>query len=671
MKEELTSFDIAVLVRELDEMIKGAYIDNVYQVNHDTFVFKLRQPDKPTLQILIESGRRFHLTSYTHEKPLRPPAFCMALRKHLRNGRVAEILQHEFERLITIKVSTREGDFQLICELFGEGNLILVSPENKILHALTYRRMRDRNILRGETLQYPPPSGKNPYKVNRQELDKIKELNQLEIVKALTKFLSIGGLYAEEILHRARIDKNTSCKSLTNLQLDSVFNQLQEILSQVRSGDVKPHIAINKEGEWIDVTPIPLNKYAEFQQKPYKIINEALDEYYAKMTTRERVEKASKEVEQELAKLKRVFQNQQRAIEELKQHIGKNKKIGDIIYLHFGELQSLLQKTMDQRRIGKSWEEIESSIKKELEQIPAIRFHSLHPKSLIINVSIGELVVPLNLRRSTQDNAANFYAMAKKSEKKLEGAEKALEETKIKIEELKRQLIKQVEETQKTVPKQRKKAWYEKFRWFHSSEGFLVIGGRDATSNEILIKKYMEPHDIVFHADIFGAPFVLIKTEGKKPTEQTIKEAAQLAASYSSAWREMLEAVDVYWVSPEQVSKSPPSGQYLEKGSFVIQGQKNYIRRVPLQVAIGIKIENDYPMVVGGPLEAITKQTNIYVKIISGNQTSGKLAKQIKNLLTKKVPQNMRRRILEIPLEEIQRFIPLGKGTITSSENKS
>lgn len=671
MKEELTSFDIAVLVRELDEMIKGAYIDNIYQVNQDTFVFKLRQPDKPTLHLLIESGKRFHLTSYTYEKPQRPPTFCMALRKHLRNGRVTEIQQHEFERLITIRVSTREGDFQLICELFGEGNIILVSPDNKILHALTYRKMRDRSILRGETLQYPPPSGKNPFKVSRQEFDETKKWKQLEIVKVLTKFLSIGGLYAEEILHRARVDKNTSCESLTDPQLDSVFNRLQEILSQIKSGDVKPHIAINKEGEWIDATPIPLNKYAEFQQKSCKNMNDTLDEYYAKMTTRERVEKTSKEAEQELAKLKRVLQNQQRAIEELKQHIGKNRKIGDIIYLHFGELQSLLQKAMDQRRIGKPWEEIESGIKKELEQIPAIRFHSLHPKSLIINVSIRELVIPLNLRRSIQDNAANFYAMAKKSEKKLEGAGKALGETRIKIEELKQQLVKQVEETQKAAPKRRKKAWYEKFRWFHSSEGFLVIGGRDATSNEILIKKYMEPYDIVFHADIFGAPFILIKTEGKEPTEQTIREAAQLAASYSSAWREMLEAVDVYWVSPEQVSKSPPSGQYLEKGSFVIQGLKNYVRHVPLQVAIGIKIENDYPTVIGGPPEAITKQTNIYVKIISGNQTSGKLAKQIKNLLTRQVPQDMRRRGLEIPLEEIQRFIPLGRGTITSSENKS
>ena len=658
----MTSFDIAVLVHELNQMIKDAYIDNIYQTNHGTFIFKLRQPNKPTLHLLIESGKRFHLTSYTYEKPQRPPTFCMALRKYLRNGKVTEILQHEFERSIIIKVSAKGGDFQLVCELFGEGNIILVSPENKILHALTYRRMRDRNILRSEPFQYPPSSGKNPYKVNLQDFDEIKKLKQLEIVKTLTKLLSIGGLYAEEILHRAQIDKNTLCESLTKQQLDRIPTQLQKILSQIQGDKVKPHIIIDENGEWIDATPIPLNKYIEFQQKSYKTMNDALDEYYARITTKGMVAKTSKEAAQELARLKRIFQNQQKTIEELKQNTKKNRKIGDTIYLHFGELQSLLQRIMNQRKIGKSWEEIRSTVEKELKHIPATYFHSLHPKQLIINLSIEELVISLNLRRSIQDNAANYYAIAKKSEKKLVGAKKALEETQLKIAELERQLIKRSKETQKPLSKRRKKAWYEKFRWFHSSEGFLVIGGRDASTNEILIKKHMEPHDVVFHADIFGSPFVLIKTEEKKPTEQTLREAAQLAASYSRAWREMLRAVNVYWISPEQVSKSSPPGQYLKKGSFVIQGLKNYIRYVPLQVAIGIKTEKEYPMVIGGPPEAIMKQTNVYVKMVPGNQASSKLAKQIRKFLAKQVDQDMRRKILEIPLEEIQRFIPFGKG---------
>lgn len=128
----------------------------------------------------------------------------------------------------------------------------------------------------------------------------------------------------------------------------------------------------------------------------------------------------------------------------------------------------------------------------------------------------------------------------------------------------------------------------------------------------------------------------------------------------------MSETVDVYWVKPEQVSKSPPSGQYLQKGAFMIKGTKNYVRNVPLQIAIGIEIEEGHVKVIGGPVEAIAKQASAYVSIVRGKLTSSKLAKQIRFLLAKKASELLQKAILEIPLEEIQKFIPLGEGEIKS-----
>ncbi|MCK5562801.1 NFACT family protein, partial [Candidatus Bathyarchaeota archaeon] len=179
MKEKMTSFDIALIISELNQLIRDARIDNIYQLDHVTLLLKLRQPSQPPLHLLIEAGKRVHLTSYTLEKPQKPPAFCMALRKHIRNGRVVDVQQHEFERIVTIKMSKKTGEFQLVSELFGEGNIILVSPQNEVLHALTYRRMRDRNILRGEIYQHAPPSGKNPLHLTRQEFDEITGFGQL------------------------------------------------------------------------------------------------------------------------------------------------------------------------------------------------------------------------------------------------------------------------------------------------------------------------------------------------------------------------------------------------------------------------------------------------------------------------------------------------------------
>lgn len=665
MKEEMTSFDIAALTPELDRTIKGARIDNIYQINPTTLLLKLRQPTQPSLHLLIEAGKRLHLTSYALERPKRPSAFCMALRKHLRNGRVTGIQQHEFERVTMVQVSTGKGGFQLVSELFGGGNIILVDPQNKILHALTYRRMRDRNILRGEIFQHAPPHGRNPLKLSRSDFGEIKALGQLEIVKALTKFLSIGGFYAEEILLRAGVNKDAACKSLTSQETGRIFDELHQILSISETGNVEPCIVVDERGAWIDVTPLRLRKYVRFKQKPYTTVNGALDEYYTKAVMEERVVEVSKEAEKELAKQRRILKRQQKALKDSREKIEQNRKIGDVIYVHFNDLQFLLQKIAGENRDGKSWKRIVSSIEKEKEseRVPAIHFYSLQPERLILNVSVDGLVFPLNIRRSIQVNAANYYKKAKKAKRKFEGVKKALEETQTKIMDLQQQNVKLVKEKRKLPPERRKKAWYEKFRWFYSSDGFLVLGGRDATTNEVLVKKHMESHDIVFHADVVGAPFVLIKTKGKHPPEQTINESAQLAASYSRAWREMLDTVNVYWVSPKQVSKGPLP---LKRGAFIIRGSKNFVRNVPLRIAIGVQMKEERPIVVGCPIEAISKQTNIYVEIIPGNQKSGELAKRVRRLLAKKNREVLQKRILEIPLEEIQRFIPSGRGAIKS-----
>jgi len=592
----------------------------------------------------------------------------MALRKHLINGKIVEVQQHEFERIIIIRVSKREGEFQLVSELFGEGNIILVSPQNEILHALTYRRMRDRNILRGEVFRHAPPSGKNPEKLSRQELDEIRGLARLETVKALTKFLSIGGLYAEEILLRAKVDKNVPCENLTEQEIDRIFVHLRNIISLIAAGKTEPLIITDDKDNTIDVVPIILQKYAHLKQKAYKTFSGAVDEYYMAMVLKEKLGEADRGAEREMKKQQRILQNQKKAIEDLRRRAELNREIGDAIFAHLGELQHLVQKIMNEKKSGKSWKRITSDLEEEKDArlIPAVYFHSLEPQHLVLNVSAEELLFSLNLRHSVQVNASGYYARAKKARKKLDGVEKAIRDTEAKINELQRKRVTQAIKT-KEPPKRRKKAWYEKFRWFRSSDGLLVIGGRDATTNEILIKKHMERQDIVFHADIPGAPFVLIKTEGKTPPQQTIEESAQLAASYSRAWKEMLGAIDVYWFAPEQVSKSPPSGQHLKKGAFMIRGSKNYVRNVPLKVAVGVEMKEEQPMIIGGPVEAVSKQTSTYVEIVPGKQSSGKLAKKIQRLLAKKAPKALEKKLLEIPLEEIQKFIPSGRGTVSSA----
>ncbi|OYT43701.1 hypothetical protein B6U84_05650, partial [Candidatus Bathyarchaeota archaeon ex4484_40] len=145
LRRVMSSFDVAAVVKELEPLISGMRIDNIYQLDPKTLLFRLRGAGREPSQLIVEAGARMHLTSYSLEKPKRPPAFS--------NGRVMEVRQHGFERIVVVKVKGRDGDYRLVIELFGKGNVILVAPNGKILHALQYKRMRDRKILRGETFK--------------------------------------------------------------------------------------------------------------------------------------------------------------------------------------------------------------------------------------------------------------------------------------------------------------------------------------------------------------------------------------------------------------------------------------------------------------------------------------------------------------------------------------
>src|SRR5574342_392999 len=144
--------------------------------------------------------------------------------------------------------------------------------------------------------------------------------------------------------------------------------------------------------------------------------------------------------------------------------------------------------------------------------------------------------ITLNLKKKLEQSANEYFEKAKKSRKKAEGAHAIVLKFQKKLIELEK---KQQAAAQKETEKKQKAPaqWYEKFRWFISSEGFLCIGGKDATSNEVVIKKHTDKDDVVFHTEAPGSPFFVIKTEGKKPSDITMQETADATACFSKAWK--------------------------------------------------------------------------------------------------------------------------------------
>ena len=679
-KKEFTSFDVGAVVREFKETILDSHVSNVYQLDFKTLLFKLHKPEKPVFGLVLESARRLHLTSYMVEKPLVPPAFCMALRKYLRNGWLTDIEQYEFERVVVFSFETKAGELRLVLELFGEGNIILVDEKGEILHALAYKRMRDRNILRGEAFVFAPPSGKNPFKVSKEEFrEELRNFGDAEVVRALARFLSIGGVHAEEVLFRAGVDKTKPCNALSESDVDAIFDSLQGLLSQVLSGKLEPYVVLDEAGGFVDVVPSRLRRYEGFKHQPYDSFNEALDEFYVRVAAVERAW-AGLEVEElkrEAERLKRIIESQEKALAEAKAEAVKDRNIGDAIYAHASELQVLLDRFLAAKKSGKEWNAIVSGVLAEKRSglKPSVFFESFDAEGLVVNVCVDGLRFGLDFRDKLFDRAGRFYERSKRAKQKLEGAKAALEESRKKLVEVEAKVkkaetlehVKPAEAAEELVKRKiRRKEWFEKFRWFVSSDGFLVVAGKDAVSNEVLIKKHAETGDVVFHADIVGAPFVVVKTEGKQPSDQCLRETGEFAAAFSRGWREGFGSVDVYWVKPDQLSKGGPSGEYVPRGGFVVCGKRNWMRGIPLRVAIGVAVneEEGWVRISGGPVDAVKAEANFYVIIVPGDLAGKELFKRILKTLAAKMQKDLREKVLKASVEELREFIPYGRGRV-------
>ena len=188
--------------------------------------------------------------------------------------------------------------------------------------------------------------------------------------------------------------------------------------------------------------------------------------------------------------------------------------------------------------------------------------------------------IRLKIDKSVHENAALYYEDAKEIRKKIKGLEKAIEETKTEIEQAKKEQQKKKEQ----VKIRKEKKWYEKFHWFFTSEGKLVIGGKDAQQNDQLFAK-MEDNDLFFHADIQGGSAVFLK-DGINAGEQELLEVAQYAACFSNAWKNANATVDVYAVKKEQLSKHAHGG-FIPSGGFAISGERKWFRSTALILGCG------------------------------------------------------------------------------------
>ncbi len=181
--------------------------------------------------------------------------------------------------------------------------------------------------------------------------------------------------------------------------------------------------------------------------------------------------------------------------------------------------------------------------------------------------------------KSVHENAAYYYEQAKESREKIAGVEKAIAETEKEMKEAGKP-------EKKDVRIKKAKEWHEKFHSAHTSAGKLMIGGRSAQQNDMLVSKHMDEADLFFHADIQGGAVFVLK-DGKAAGDEELLECAQMAASFSNSWKNGNAAVDVYAVEKRQLTKNM-SGGFVPAGAFAILGERRWFRATKLALRIGL-----------------------------------------------------------------------------------
>lgn len=646
-KTEMTALDLAAAVREME--LAGARVDRAYQTGIEEILLRVRRlaSEGGRAEIAVGPGRYAFLTRIPRTNPLEPPSFAISLRKHLANGFVRSIRQHAFDRIVVVDVEKKDARYQLIAELFHDGNVVLVR-EGRIVAALTTQTFKDRTVRAGSPYEFPPER-LDPRALTREAFDTRLIASPVDLVRALAVELNLGGVLAEEVVARAGLAKNAPAAGLDEDARGRVYAALVAILTRVASGDLDP-VVVRDGANAIDVAPFPLAAHEGYELERHATFSQALDAYFSKPAPDVVHDKRAEKVTEERDRLARQLAQQQAAVEKFRAEEIAAKKRGDVLYAHFVDVEDLLRYLRQATRdIG--W----AATREQLAKHPQGKLVSkLHEHEGAADLQLPDETgkgtrVRVDIRKSIQENAQDWYARGKKMREKQVGAAKAMEETRARAAAAARHtetLLRDLAE-EKTRAKPTKRFWFESFRWFETSDGHLVIGGRDAASNEKAVKKHLAENDRYMHADLHGAPsLVVLNRGGTPPSEAALAEAAQYAVAMSKAWATGHASGDAYWVLPSQVTKTPQSGEFLARGAFVIRGKRNYVS-VTVRLALGEVTLLGERKVMCGPESAIIRRSERYVLLEPGDEE--------KNVFAKRAA-----RALNVPIEEILSILPAG-----------
>ncbi len=539
---------VSAVISELNKTVLNGKIDKVYQPEKDNVVLQIRSFGSAYRLFLSAnpSAPRFNLTDKKYENPQTPPLFCMVLRKRIGGGKITKIYQPNLERQVIFEIEAvnEMGDFvtnKLILEIMGRhSNLILVSEEGVILEAarhINYEVSSVREVLPGKMYENPPAQGKtNPLELSEENFAAaFSENPSVKIQQLIYKsYTGISPVMAEEVCFRAGLNSSLNTEEPGEKDKAALFSAFKSLTDDIRAENYSPHIYFEKDGKPKEFAPFELSCLSSLKNSGFESCSLMLEGFYAK---RDMIFRMSQKTH-DLRKL--ITNNIERCVK---------KK----------DIQTRTLKSIENREKHRLWGELLISY--------AYSIRSGDSEAKVINFydeNQAEITIPLDPDLSPQENAQRYFKKYNKEKRTYAALQTQIKEndeelyylesvlTAVEactneqdIKEIRRELFEQgFIKKHKGFEKNKKSAKKSEPLKFISSDGFMIAVGKNNTQNDELTMKTAKNSDLWFHTKQIPGSHVVVFTEGKEVPDETITEAALLAAFYSKARQGSLVPVD-------------------------------------------------------------------------------------------------------------------------------
>lgn len=457
-----------------------------------------------------------------------------------------------------------------------------------------------------------------------------KQSSKNTLKSILGEALSYGPALAEHVILDAGLLPNMKFGETSDRKIDEdmiqaleqAITRFEDWLTDIISGQKVPEGYILMQGKatqkkdivplqesiankvYDEYCPILLNQFKSRECMKLETFDAALDEFYSKIES-QRAEQQQKAKEgTAVQKLYKIRLDQENRVHTLKKEVDHSIRMAELIEYNLEDVDAAILAVRVALANAMDWVDLARMVKEEKKSGNPVAglIDQLHLErnciTLLLSNNLDDMdedeitspvdKVEVDLALSAHANARRWFDLKKKQENKQDKTVTAHEKA-FKAAEKKTRLQLAQEKTVAAISHMRKVHWFEKFNWFISSENYLVISGRDAQQNEMIVKRYMSKGDLYVHADLHGASSTVIKNhKGDHPIPPlTLNQAGCFTVCHSQAWDSKI-VTSAWWVYPHQVSKTAPTGEYLTVGSFMIRGKKNFLPPHPLVMGFGL-----------------------------------------------------------------------------------